>query len=95
MRRTVLVRQVEKQIGQPLTQYLLCRLTEVGPKIVASELGIPSQTLNYWVLALGIHCKTVCLKQNEIAIVRDGSGKITRTYGHEQHVGSGNVWQQE
>ena len=53
MRKSKLMRQVEKAWHRPLEDLLLEKLADHTPSEVAEELDIRKSTLGYWLLKLG------------------------------------------
>lgn len=65
VRKTTLMRRVEKEQQRPLEKLLSEMLNEHGLSSTARELGISKPTLNYWLLKLGIVVKQVALAPGE------------------------------
>lgn len=54
IRRTALVRRIEKRYGQPIEAVLRRLVAAKSPGEVVEELGVSKSVLGYWCLVAGI-----------------------------------------
>jgi len=74
MRRTRLIREVERRTGLPIKAAVRRTVQELGVAKGAQALGISKATLSYWLVALGLRVERVVLDVGEdVRIVRRGS----------------------
>ena len=73
MRKTKLMRGVEETFQRPLETLLPEMVNQHGLSHAATELGVSTATLSYWMLKLGIRYRKVALTANEtIEVKRPG-----------------------
>ena len=73
IRKTKLMRGVEEKFQRPLETLLPEMVNQHGLSHAATELGVNTATLSYWMLKLGIRYRRVALTANEtIEVKRPG-----------------------
>lgn len=73
VRKTKLMRDVEERFQRPLERLLPDMVNQHGLSHAASELGISTPTMSYWMLKLGMSYRRVALTSQEtIEVKRPG-----------------------
>lgn len=73
VRKTKLMRNVEDQFQRPLESLVPEMVNEHGMSHAASELGVSTATLGYWMLKMGIRYRRVAVTADEtIEVKRPG-----------------------
>ena len=73
MRKTKLMRDVEERFQRPIEKLVPEMVNQYGMSSSATELGVSTATLGYWMLKLGIRYRRVALASGEtIEVKRPG-----------------------
>ena len=70
VRKTKLMKEVESKFQRPLESLLLELVNQHGLSYVATELGVSTATVGYWMLKLGIRYRRVAVTANETLEVK-------------------------
>ncbi|MDP2950516.1 MAG: hypothetical protein Q8P22_13405 [Chloroflexota bacterium] len=74
MRKTRLMEEVEQRYGGPLEQVLPDLLNKRGLTGTARVLQVSNQSVEYWILKLGITWKAVVLNPGDVATISGPRG---------------------
>lgn len=70
VRKTKLMKEVESKFQRPLESLLLELVNQHGLSHAATELGVSTATVGYWMLKLGIRYHRVAVTANETLEVK-------------------------
>jgi hypothetical protein len=73
VRKTKLMRDVEERFQRPLERLLPELVNQYGLSQAATEIGVSTSTVSYWMLKLGVSYRRVALNvQETIEVKRPG-----------------------
>jgi hypothetical protein len=73
VRKTKLMRDVEERFQRPLERLLPELVNQYGLSQAATEIGVSTSTVSYWMLKLGVSYRRVALNAQEtIEVKRPG-----------------------
>ncbi len=70
VRKTKLMKEVEAKFQRPLESLVLDLVNQHGLSHAASELGVSTATVGYWMLKLGIRYRRVAVTADETLEVK-------------------------
>lgn len=71
--KTLLMRRVEQEMGEPMEALLRRLIAEYGQTGTARKLNVAPANIGYWLLRLGLRVESVVVGQDEeIKVVKRG-----------------------